>query len=154
MWRERIIETRKAKGITIKMMAERTPSHLTVETITRILNEKTDDPRITTVLKLGESVGLSPWELFAETADLIAYQGFLALQAEVDTLRSEKEALVTENDSLKNESKDLKDKVTTLEAERDRLRLTLEHKDEIMALQKEIIDLHKNYTPPKGVLKF
>ena len=154
MWRERIIETRKAKGITIKMMAERTPSHLTVETITRILNEKTDDPRITTVLKLGESVGLSPWELFAETADLIAYQGFLALQAEVDTLRSEKEALVTENDRLKNESKDLKDKVTALEAEVDRLRLTLAHKDEIMALQKEIIDLHKNYTPQKGVLKF
>lgn len=154
MWRERIIETRKAKGITIKMMAERTPSHLTVETITRILNEKTDDPRITTVLKLGESVGLSPWELFAETADLIAYQSFLTLQTEVDTLRSEKEALVTENDRLKNESKDLKDKVTALEAEVDRLRLTLAHKDEIMALQKEIIDLHKNYTPQKGVLKF
>jgi transcriptional regulator with XRE-family HTH domain len=149
MWRERIIETRKAKGITIKMMAERTPSHLTVETITRILNEKTDDPRITTVLKLGESVGLSPWELFAETADLIAYQSFLTLQTEVDTLRSEKEALVTENDRLKNESKDLKDKVTALEAEVDRLRLTLAHKDEIMALQKEIIDLHKNYTPQK-----
>lgn len=145
MWRERIIETRKAKGITIKMMAERTPSHLTAETITRILNEKTDDPRITTVLKLGESVGLSPWELFAETADLIAYQGFLTLQAEVDTLKSEKEALVAENDSLKNESKDLKDRVNSLEAELDRLRLTLAHKDEVMALQKEIINLHKSH---------
>lgn len=143
MWRERIIETRKAKGITIKMMAERTPSHLTVETITRILNEKTDDPRITTVLKLGESVGLSPWELFAETADLIAYQGFLALQAEVDTLRSEKEALVTENDSLKNESKDLKDQVTALEAELDRLRLTLAHKEEMLAHKEEIVSLQR-----------
>lgn len=154
MWRERIIETRKAKGITIKMMAERTPSHLTVETITRILNEKTDDPRITTVLKLGESVGLSPWELFAETADLIAYQGFLALQAEVDALKSEKEALVADNDILKNESKDLKDKVNTLEVELDRLRLTLAHKEEIISLQDEIIRLHKTYIPNKGAMKF
>ncbi len=157
MWRERIIETRKAKGITIKMMAERTPSHLTVETITRILNEKTDDPRITTVLKLGESVGLSPWELFAEPTALIAYQGVITLQAEVDALKSEKEALAAENDSLKNEGKDLKDKVITLEAELDRLRLTLAHKEEMLAhkqqivdLQEEIIKLHKHQVPAEG----
>lgn len=152
MWRERIIETRKAKGITIKMMAERTPSHITAETITRILNEK-NDPRISTVLELGESVGLSPWELFAEPTALLAYQGFVTLQAEVD-------ALAAENDSLKNESKNLKDKVVTLEAENDHLRLTLAHKEEtlthkeeIIVLQKQLIDLQKTGYPEKNVWK-
>lgn len=130
MWRERIIETRKAKGITIKMMSERTPSHIPVETITRILNEKTGDPRISTALELGESVGLAPWELFADTAVLIAYQSFLALQAEVDTLKADKEALAAENEALKNNGNE----VVALKAENDRLRLTLEHKEEIISL--------------------
>lgn len=149
MWRERIIETRKAKGITIKMMSDRTPSKIPPETITRILNEKTGDPRISTVLELGESVGLAPWELFAETADLIAYQGFLALQAEVDTLKADKEALVAENEAQKNNANE----VAVLKAELDRLRLTLEHKEEIIVLQKQLIDLQKTGYSEKNVWK-
>lgn len=139
MWRERIIETRKAKGITIKMMSDRTPSHIPVETITRILNEKTADPRISTVLELGESVGLTPWELFAETADLIAYQSFLTLQAEVDALKADKEALVAENEAQKNNANE----VVALKVELDRLRLTLEHKEEIIALHNYYNKLNK-----------
>lgn len=128
-------------------MAERTPSHLTVETITRILNEKTSDPRISTVLELGESVGLTPWELFAETNDLIAYQGFVTLQAEHDKLQAEFANLQDENVTFK-------DKVVNLEAENDRLHLTLAHKEEIVSLQKELIDLHRIYNPEKNVCKF
>ena len=140
MWRERIIETRKAKGITIKMMSEMTPSKIPPETITRILNEKTGDPRISTVLELGESVGLTPWELFAETADLIAYQSFLNLQAEVDALKVDKEALAAENKALKNNVNE----VVALKAEIDRLRLTLEHKEEIIALHNYYNKLKSN----------
>lgn len=143
MWRDRIIETRKAKGITIKMMAERTPSQLTVETITRILNERTDDPRISTVLALGAAVGLSPWELFAETADLIAYQSFLNLQAEVDALKVDKEALAAENEALKNNVNE----VVALKADNDRLSLTLSHKEEIISMQGDIIRLFKAFSP-------
>lgn len=123
MWRERIIETRKAKGITIKMMSEHT--HLTVETVTRILNTKTDDPRIGTVLALGESVGLSPWELFADTNAIVAYQGMLMLQAENDGLKADKERLLSENATLKG-------KIDTL-------------RDKIDALTDEILSLHTDY---------
>ena len=153
MWRERIVETRKAKGITVKMMAERTPSNISAETITRILNEKTDDPRISTVLALGESVGLAPWELFAETADLIAYQSFLTLQAEVDGLKAEKEALAAENESLKSDAADANSRAAALEIENDRLRLTTAHKDEVIELQKEIIELHKSKTDTPNTRK-
>lgn len=146
MWRERIIETRKAKGITIKTMAERTPSHMSAEAITRILNEKTGDPRISTVLELGESVGLSPWELFAETADLIAYQSFLTLQAEVDGLKADLNRLQTENEAIKSDAADANSRAAALEIENDRLRLTSAHKDEVINLQKEIIELHKSKT--------
>lgn len=134
MWRERIIETRKAKGITIKMMAERTPSHMSAEAITRILNEKTDDPRISTVLALGEAVGLSPWELFAEPTALVAYQSLLTLQAELDDLKAERDALAAEDAELKNDNQELRGKVANIETENNLLRLKLEHKDEIIAL--------------------
>jgi transcriptional regulator with XRE-family HTH domain len=147
MWRERIIETRKAKGITIKMMSEMTPSKIPPETITRILNEKTGDPRISTVLELGESVGLTPWELFAETADLIAYQSFLNLQAEVDALKVDKEALAAENEALKNNVNE----VVALKAENDRLRLTLEHKEEIIALHNYYNKLKQTTDDREGI---
>ena len=146
MWRERVIATRKAKGITIKMMAERTPDHLSAETITRILNETTSDPRISTVLEVGEAVGLSPWELFAETADLIAYQSYLTLQAEVDRLKAENEALATEAAKLKSDIADANSKAASLEIENDRLGLQIAHKDEVIALQKEIIELQRSKT--------
>lgn len=146
MWRERIVATRKAKGITIKTMSERTPSHMSAEAITRILNEKTDDPRISTVLALGEAVGLSPWELFAETADLIAYQSYLTLQAELDGLKVEKEALAAENEAFKSDAAEANSRAAALEVENDRLRLTSAHKDEVIALQKEIIGLYKSKT--------
>ena len=121
MWRDRIIETKKVKGISIQMMAERTPSHLTVETISRILNTKTEDPRIGTVLALGESVGLSPWELFADPTTLVAYQGFVALQTEVDELKVERDSILAENAALKNKVETLRDKIDHLHDEIIRL---------------------------------
>lgn len=127
MWREKIIETKKAKGITTKIMVERTPSHLTAETITRILNEKTEDPRISTVLALGESVGLTPWELFAEPTEIATYQNFWALQEEVKALKSEVADLCNENAVLQK-------KIAALQAENELLRLKLEHKEEIIAI--------------------
>ena len=121
MWRDRIIETKKAKGISIQLMAERTPSHITVETISRILNTKTEDPRIGTVLALGESVGLSPWELFADPTTLVAYQGFVALQTEVDDLKVERDSILAENAALKNKVEALRDKIDHLHDEIIRL---------------------------------
>jgi hypothetical protein len=144
MWRDRVNETRKAKGITFKMMSERTPSRIPVETISRILSEKTGDPRISTVLEVGESVGLTPWELFAETADLIAYQSFLTLQAEVDGLKAEKEALIAENEALKSDINCANSKAAALEVANERLSLTLSHKEEVITLQQKIIKLHES----------
>jgi transcriptional regulator with XRE-family HTH domain len=142
MWRERIIETRKAKGITTKMMSE--ISRIPVETITRILNEKTDDPRISTVLALGEAVGLSPWELFAEPNALVAYQSLLTLQAEIDDLKAERDALAAENATLKSAAADANSKAADLKIENDRLSLTVAHKEEVIGLQKEIIRLQES----------
>ena len=127
MWRERIIETKKAKGLTTKMMSESSPSHMPPETITRILNVKTEFPRIDTVLDLGAQVGLSPWELFADTSSRVSDSSAVALQAEIDKLKAERDNLHAENGALKNTVDTLKDKVDCLREKIDSL------KDEIIA---------------------
>ena len=127
MWREKIIETRKANNITIKMMSERTTSHIPEETITRILKGKTEFPRIDTVLELGESVGLSPWQLFAETTSVLGDKNIAVQQEEIERLNADIEVFRTKNDILET-------KVSTLTTELEILKRELQHKEELLAL--------------------
>ena len=129
MWLEKIIETKKSKNITSKMMSEKT--QIPVETITRILHGKTEFPRIDTVLELGASVGLTPWELFAESTFIIGDK------AEVDRLN-------TELAIAQAEIAVLKDKVAVLSNENDILKLKLEHKEEIISLHNYYNKLKSN----------
>lgn len=137
MWREKIIEAKKAKNITTKMMSERV--RLPEQTITRILSGRTSTPRIDSVLDLGAAVGLSPSDLFAETTSVLGDKNLVTLQEELDQANAALAALQAEFASLSEENTDLKVKNVTLNAENDLLRLKLEHKE-------EIIRLHNRYT--------
>ena len=136
MWRERIIEAKKAKGLSTKMMSERSPSHMPPETIKRILNETTEFPRIDSVLDLGVQVGLSPWELFSETSSRIVDASVSALQEENAALKAEKATLLEENGALKNQVDTLKNKVESL-------------RDKVDTLKDEIIATHNYYIKNK-----
>jgi transcriptional regulator with XRE-family HTH domain len=132
MWREKIIEAKKSKNITTKMMSEKV--RLPEQTITRILSGKTETPRIDSVLELGASVGLSPAELFAETTSVLGDKNLITLQEELDQTNAALTALQSEFALLSEENTDLKVKNVTLTAEIDLLRLKLEHKEEIIRL--------------------
>lgn len=132
MWRERIIEAKKAKNITTKMMAAEV--RLPEQTIARILSGKTATPRIDSILDLGASVGLSPAELFAETTSVLGDKNLIALQEELDQANAALSALRAEFSSLSEENTNLKLDNVTLKAENDLLRLNLEHKEEIIRL--------------------
>ena len=117
MWRERLIEAKKTQGLTTKMMSDRSPSHMSPETIKRILNETTELPRIDTVLDLCVQVGLSPWELFSETSSRIVDTNITALQEENAALKAERDALLAENGALKDKVEVLRNKVDVLKDE-------------------------------------
>jgi transcriptional regulator with XRE-family HTH domain len=134
MWREKIIETRKANNITIKMMSERTASHIPEETITRILKGKTEFPRIDTVLELGQAVGLSPWQLFEETTSVLGDKNVAIQQDEIERLTAEIEVLKAKNDILET-------KVSASTAEIALLQRELQHTEQLLALH----DLYQNY---------
>lgn len=137
MWREKITEAKKAKNITTKMMSEK--MRLPEPTIQRILSGKTATPRIDTVLDLGASVGLSPWELFSETTAVLSDKSHLVMQEELDKANAALSALQAEFAALSAETTDLRVKNVTLQAENDMLQMKLEHKE-------EIIRLHNRYT--------
>lgn len=136
MWRESIIEAKKAKNITTKTMSEKV--RLPEQTIARILSGKTETPRIDTVLDLGAAVGLSPWELFAETTAVLGDKNLSMLQEELDQANAALSALQAEFSSLSAEATELRVSNVTLQAENDMLRTKLEHKE-------EIIELHNYY---------
>lgn len=143
MWREKILEAKKTKNITTKMMSEKV--RLPEQTITRILSGKTGAPRIDTVLDLGASVGLSAWELFAETTSVLSDKNILDLQEELDKANAALLALQTEFASLSEETTRLRVKNVTLQAEIDMLQIKLEHQEEVSKLKETIIDLYKRH---------
>lgn len=127
MWRDKIIEARVAKGITIQALAEKTK--MSEKSVTRILNGTTEFPPIDKVLALGIAVGLSERELFMEANLVVSNEELVALQTELSELRDKCDRLAAEN--------------VTLTAENDTLRTKLAHKEEILAHKEEIITLCK-----------
>lgn len=125
MWLDNLKELKKQSGMSAKQIAEKT--NLPERTVSRIFSGDTENPYMDTLRRIVDVLGGSLDDLFVESKVRVANTDLIALQAEYDKLSAEFANLQAENVSLK-------DKVVTLEVERDRLRLTLEHKEEIIAL--------------------
>lgn len=113
MWRDRLNEIKKEKGITTKMMSEK--SGLPAETITRVLNpkhSKTEYPRLDTLSDICNALGVELWEVFFTGEKSLVLQ-----QAEITSLKSERDALIAENSALKDKVEVLRDKVDSLKDE-------------------------------------
>ena len=135
MWLENLKELKKKTGMSSKQIAEKT--RLPERTVSRIFSGDTENPYMDTLRRIVDVLGGSLDDLFAESKVRVANTDLIALQAEYDKLQAEHAALQAENVSLK-------DKNVTLEVENDRLRLTLEHKEEIIALHNYYNKLKSN----------
>jgi transcriptional regulator with XRE-family HTH domain len=109
MWRDKLIEIKKEKGITSREWAQL--SDIPIDTINRIVSkkDKKEAPRIDTLEKLCYGLGVELWEIF-----YLGDHSLVALQAEINTLKSERDTLVAENAVLKDKVETLRDKVDTL----------------------------------------
>lgn len=125
MWLDNLKELKKKTGMTSKQIAEKT--NLPERTVIRIFSGDTDNPYVDTLRRIVAVLGGSLDDIFAESKIIVASQDLVQAQAEVDRLTAEVAMLTAENAVLK-------DKVSTLTAESDLLRLKLEHKEEIISL--------------------
>lgn len=127
MFRERIVEEKKKLGITAKSMSERSRLHTPEETISRVLSGKTADPGVNTVLDVGETVGLAPYEIFMDSTLAAEFRAFLELKSKSEETEAERIRIIAENEDLKIIN-------TTLSQKIERLEMQLQHKEEIIAL--------------------
>jgi transcriptional regulator with XRE-family HTH domain len=122
MWRDRLLEIKKEKGITTKQWSE--ASGVSVDTINRVMNSKkvkTDAPRIDTIEDLCAGLGVELWEVF-----YLGDKSLVSLQAEINSLKAERDALVADNAVQKDKIEELRGKVDDL-------------KDEIIAVHRHYI---------------
>ena len=125
MWLDNLKDLKKQSGMSAKQIAEKT--NLPERTVSRIFSGDTANPLMDTLRRIVDVLGGSLDDIFVESRVRIANTDLIALQAEYDKLQAELANLRAENVSLK-------EKNVALEVENDRLRLTLEHKEEIIAL--------------------
>lgn len=113
MYRDKLEEFRKAKGVSLKQLA--LESGISPDTITRIIHPQhaeKDSPRVNTLEDICRVLGVELWEIF--------YQGntsLVSLQAEIEALKAERDDLIAENGALKSRVEVLRDKVDTLKDE-------------------------------------
>ena len=113
MYRDRLEEIRKEKGLSHKKWAEE--SGVSIDTITRVIHPdhpEKDSPRVLTLEELCKPLGVELWEIF-----YMGDKSFVALQAELATLKAERDALLVENGALKDKLETLRDKVDNLKDE-------------------------------------
>lgn len=127
MFRERLNEQKKILGISTKAMSERSRLHIPEETMCRVLTGKTADPGVSTVLDMGETVGIEPYELFMDSTLATEFKTYLSLKSRSEESEAERIQIIAENDRLKSAN-------LSLTAEIERLRTEIKYKDEIIAI--------------------
>jgi transcriptional regulator with XRE-family HTH domain len=125
MWLDNIKELKKAKGMSTKQIAEATK--LPERTVTRIFSGDTDNPYVDTLHRIVTVLGGSLDDILADTKVVVGDANLVTLQENVDVVTAERDLIIAENAILK-------DKVATLTAENDMLKMQLKHKEEIIAL--------------------
>lgn len=127
MFIERIKEEKKRLNISSRSMSERSRMGTTEETISRILSGKTYDPGIHVVLDMGETVGLSPYEIFMDSTLAAEFKAFLEIKSKSEETEAERIRLIAENDELKIINNALSQRIAMLEKE-------ITYKDKVLEL--------------------
>lgn len=127
MYRERIAEEKKRLNLSARTMSDLSRLHILEETISRFLSGKTNDPGVNTVLDLGETVGLKPYEIFMDATIVAEFRAFLELKSKSAETEAERVKMIAENEELKITNAGLVDKIRVLE-------MQLDHKKELLSV--------------------
>lgn len=142
MWLDNLKELKKAKGMSVKQIAEQTS--LPERTVTRIFSGDTDNPYVDTLHRIVTVLGGSLDSILADTKVVVGGTNLITLQSDIDKLNGDIDRISGELALASAENAVLKDKVVNLTAENEILRLKLEHKEEIIALHNYYIKLKAN----------
>lgn len=135
MWLDKLKELKKETGLSVKQIADATM--LSEKTVERIFAGSAKSPYVDTLDRIATALGSSLSEVLAETKAVVGTEKLAVLQESLDVANAEL-------DMVKAENKVLRDKVVSLTAEIDLLRLKLEHKEEIISIHNYYNKIHSS----------
>ena len=125
MWLDKLKDLKKKSGMSTKQIADK--AKMSERTVTRIFSGETYAPGIDKLRDIVYAMGGSLDDILDESDFHLPTPLAEALKAENTTLQNAVNDLTDENVRLKDEN-------VALKSEIDRLRLILEHKEEIISL--------------------
>lgn len=125
MWLENLKELKKKTGMSVKQIADK--ANLPERTVNRIFSGDTDHPRIDTLVRLGEAMGVKMNEVFADTNVVVATESLVEIKENADVISAQSDLIAVENEMLKNMN-------AALAQENELLKKELAHKDELIAV--------------------
>lgn len=125
MWLDNIKELKKAKGMSVKQIAEATK--LPERTVTRIFSGDTDNPYVDTLHRIVTVLGGSLDDILADTKVVVATESMVELKETANATAAQLDLIAVENEMLKA-------KVTALMTELELVKKELAHKEELLAL--------------------
>ncbi len=131
MWLDNLLEIKKEKNMSTKMIAER--SNLPEKTVTRVLSGRTTNPYIDTLDRIATALGCTIGDILAGTKAVVGNDSLSTLQSNIDILTSERDSAIAERDLLLADNAILQDKNKALSAEVDLLKMQIMYKDKIIA---------------------
>ena len=125
MWLDNLKELKKTQGMSAKQIADKT--NLPERTVNRIFSGDTDNPYVDTLHRIVTVLGGSLDDILADTKVVVATESLVEVKENANVVEAERDLISAENNILK-------DKVATLTAENEMLKMQLKHKDELLAL--------------------
>ena len=125
MWLDNLKELKKQTGMSAKQIAEKT--NLPERTVSRIFSGDTDNPYVDTLHRIVTTLGGSLDDILADTKVVVATESLIEVKENAEVVTAERDLITAENSILK-------DKVASLTAENEMLKMQLKHKEEIIAL--------------------
>lgn len=120
MWIDKVKEAKKALGLSNRAISVETKGKLSERDVMRLLNGEFKKPFVDDVIALGAAVKLSPQQLFGDANSVVENASTIADIAELKLTNC---ALAAEKENLKNE---------------------ITHKNEILKLKEELLDMYRN----------
>lgn len=133
-WLENLKKVKQQRSVTAKWIAEH--SGVPEKTVEGVFSGKVGMPRNTTLRPICVALGVTIDDILADTEAVIGNKTLTVLQSEVDLLTAEVERLNGELMGATAENAVLRDRVLTAENAL---------KDTKLALQEEIIAIHRHY---------
>ena len=132
MWLDNIKELRKAKGMSVKQIADATK--LPEKTVARIFSGDTDNPYVDTLHRIVTALGGSLDDILADTKVVVASETLVEVKETLEEVKGSANVMEAERDLIKIENERLKVENANMATELQLLKRELQHKDELLAL--------------------